>query len=263
MASISAAVRRVKEDPGAVLSREHVGAACNEVGHRFRDRKLDPFLTIVSMVVQVMHGNTAIGHVVRLMHAAFNESAFCQARTRLPLEVLMLLLRKMTKGLRETLADPSTPGLWRGRRTLLIDGSGFSMPDTAALAAFFGLGPGQKPGCGFPVGHMVALFDAATGLLLDLTTAAGRAGDLTMAASMRTWLRRADILVGDRGFCSFAHLAVLQTLGVDGVFGLHTGHARITGPCAASVAAATPTATTPKSRCWSGASPPTSRSSSG
>jgi hypothetical protein len=221
MASIRAALCRVKEDPGTVLSREHVYAACQEANHRFRDRKLDPFLTIVSMVVQVLHGNTAIGHVVRLMHSSFNESAFCQARTRLPLEVLRLLLGKQTLGLRQTLADPTTPGLWRGRRTLLIDGSGFSMPDTAALAAFFGLGAGQRPGCGFPVGHMVAMFDAATGLLLDLTTAAGRAGDLTMAAAMRAWLRRGDILVGDRGFCSYAHLAVLQTLGVDGVFRLH------------------------------------------
>lgn len=221
MASISAALRRVKEDPGTVLSREHVRAACGEIGHRFRDRKLDPFLTIVAMVVQVMHGNTAIGHVVRLMHSAFNESAFCQARTRLPLEVLMLLVGKMTTGVREMLADPSTPGLWRGRRTLLVDGSGFSMPDTAALTARFGMGPGQKPGIGFPIGHMVALFDAATGLLLDLTTAAGCIGDPTMAASMRAWLHRGDILVGDRAFCSFAHLAVLRALGVDGVFRLH------------------------------------------
>ena len=135
--------------------------------------------------------------------------------------MLKLLLQRITSGLREKLNDPSTPGLWRGRRTLLVDGTGFSMPDTAAMVAFFGLGTAQKPGCGFPVGHMVALFDAATGLLLDFVTAAGCAGDITLAASLRAWLRRGDILVGDRGFCSFAHLAVLRTLGVDGVFRLH------------------------------------------
>ena len=173
MASIRDAVRRVKEDPMAVLNRADVCAACVEAGHRFRERTLDPFFTIMAMVVQTMHGNTAIGHLVRLMDASFNESAYCQARTRLPLRVLKLLLQRITSGLREKLNDPSTPGLWRGRRTLLVDGTGFSMPDTAAMVAFFGLGTAQKPGCGFPVGHMVALFDAATGLLLDFVTAAG------------------------------------------------------------------------------------------
>src|SRR5262245_49858798 len=112
MASISAAARRVKQDPGGVLDREQVREACREVGHCFRARKLDPFLTIISMVVQVMHGNTAIAHVVRLMHAAFNESAFCQARVRLPLELLLVLLGRMVAGVRGTLAD--APGLWRG-----------------------------------------------------------------------------------------------------------------------------------------------------
>ena len=221
MASMRDAVRRVKEDPIAVLKRADVSAACVEAGHTFRDRTLDPFFTIMSMVVQTLHGNTAITHLVRLMDASFNASAYCQARTRLPLKVLMLLLQRITCGLREKISSPSTPGLWRGRRTLLVDGTGFSMPDVAALVAFFGLGSGQKPGCGFPVGHMVALFDAATGLLLDFVTAAGCAGDITLAASLRSWLRRGDILVGDRAFCSFAHLAVLQTLGVDGVFRLH------------------------------------------
>ena len=221
MASMRDAVRRVKEDPIAVLKRSDVSAACLEAKHTFRDRTLDPYFTIMSMVVQTLHGNTAITHLVRLMDASFNASAYCQARTRLPLKVLMLLLQGITRGLREKIDSPSTPGLWRGRRTLLVDGTGFSMPDVATLVAFFGLGPNQTPGCGFPVGHMVAVFDAATGLLLDFVTAAGCAGDITLAASLRSWLRRGDIRVGDRAFCAFAHLAVLRTLGVDGVFRLH------------------------------------------
>ena len=44
-------------------------------------------------------------------------------------------------------------GLWRGHRTLLIDGSAFSMPDTPELQSPFGQPGGQKPGCGFPGGQ--------------------------------------------------------------------------------------------------------------
>ena len=221
MVSMASAAQRVKSDPGAVLSREQVQAACDRVKHRFRCRTLDPFLTIISMVVQVMHGNTAIAHLVRLMHGAFNGSAYCQARARLPLGVMLELLAEMARRVRGVLEDVDTPGDWYGHRTLLVDGSGFSMPDTPALVKFFGLHPHQRPGVGFPVGYFVALFDAATGLLIDLVVAAGRAGELTLAAGLRQWLRRGDILIGDRAFCSFAHLAVLGGLGVDALFRLH------------------------------------------
>lgn len=221
MVSIASAARRVKADPAAVLSRAYVDAACRRVGHRFRCRTLDPFLTITAMLVQVMHANTAIPHVVRLMDHAFSPSALCQARARLPLAVLLLLLREMSTRLRGVLDDPATPGGWRGHRTLLIDGTGFSMPDTPALAKHFGTPPHQRPGCSFPVGHMVALFDAAAGLVIDMVIAAGRAGDITLAAGLRGWLQEGDVLIGDRGLCSFDHLAVLRQFGVHGLFRLH------------------------------------------
>ena len=54
-------------------------------------------------------------------------------------------------------------GLWFGHRVLLIDGSSFSMPDVAALQAYFGQPGNQAKGCGFPVAHILALFHAAPG----------------------------------------------------------------------------------------------------
>ena len=59
-------------------------------------------------------------------------------------------------------------GLWFGHRVLLIDGSSFSMPDVAALQAYFGQPGNQAKGCGFPVAHILALFHAGTGLLLEV-----------------------------------------------------------------------------------------------
>lgn len=220
MVSIAQAARRVKHDPGAVLSRSCINAACERAGHRFRRRTLDPFLTIVAMITQVMHGHTSIAHVVRLMHGAFTESAFCQARTRLPLAVLTTLLHELARGVRGMLDDDATPGRWRGLRTLLIDGTGFSMPDTPALAAHFGYPSHQRPGCGFPIGHLAAVFDAATGLVLDLIATTRRTGELTLAAGLRAWMRAGDLLVGDAQFDSYAHLAVLHEAGMHGLFRL-------------------------------------------
>ena len=55
---------------------------------------------------------------------------------------------------------------------LLVDGSSFSMPDTAALQAHFGQPGNQAKGCGFPVAHILAPFHAGTGLLLEVFRAA-------------------------------------------------------------------------------------------
>ena len=84
-------------------------------------------------------------------------SAFCQARARLPLDVFQTVLRAVVK-----ILVPATEvaGLWFGHRVLLIDGSSFSMPDVAALQAYFGQPGNQAKGCGFPVAHILALFHA-------------------------------------------------------------------------------------------------------
>ena len=62
--------------------------------------------------------------------------------------------------------DDRPEGRWLGHRVFLLDGSSFSMPDTAALRGHFGQPSGQADGCGFPVAHLMALFDARRGYLL-------------------------------------------------------------------------------------------------
>jgi len=220
MASFALAARRVMDDPGAVLEPQCITSACAAAGHRWRTRVLDPVLTVLAMAVQVMHANAAIAHVVRLMHACFSESAFCQARARLPLKVLTMLLELMTQGLRARLSSRGASegaGLWRGHRTLLIDGSGISMPDTPALANCFGYPANIHEGCGFPVAHLLAVFDLSSGLLLHALAAPWCVGDATMAARAHGLLEEGDVLVGDRNFGSYGQIAALLARGVHGV----------------------------------------------
>ncbi len=107
------------------------------------------------------------------------------------------------------------------RSAWLLDGSSCSMPDTPALQEHFGQPGGQKPGCGFPVAHLLVLFDAASGRLLDVLISPLRTGDLTRGAELHRHLRPGDVLLGDRGFCSYAHLALLSQQNVQVVFRLH------------------------------------------
>ncbi len=102
--------------------------------------------------------------------------------------------------------DTEAIGRWRGHRTFLVDGSSFSMPDTPALQAHFGQPGNQAKGCGFPVAHLLALFHAGTGLLLEVNAAPLRTQDFAGLAGVLGWLTAGDVLVADRGFCSFASL---------------------------------------------------------
>ena len=114
-----------------------------------------------------------------------------------------------------------TVELWRGHRTFLEDGSAFSMPDTPELPAHFGQPGAQAKGCGFPIAHILALFHAGKGLLLEVIAAPMRSHDMAGITGILPLLMARDVLVADRGFCSFAHLALLVAKGVHAVFRLH------------------------------------------
>src|SRR5262249_52740057 len=69
--------------------------------------------------------------------------------------------------------------------------------------------------------HLMALFHAGTGLLREAFAVPLEVHDMALAARLHPQLRAGDVLVGDRGFCSFAHLALLVRRGVHAVFRIH------------------------------------------
>jgi hypothetical protein len=218
MVSIRHVLAQIKDDWTACLSEEHLTRICRETGATWRNRTLNPVMAIYVFLLQVLHGNTAMTNLPRLSGKRFTPAAYCQARQRLPLAALRRLLHETGVPLR-TVAGGAPR--WRGHRTWLIDGSSCSMPDTPALRKHFGQPTGQKPGCGFPVAHLLVLFDAASGRLLDVLASSWRIHDLTRVAELHQHLRPGDVLVADRGFCSYAHVALLQQQGVFVVFRLH------------------------------------------
>jgi hypothetical protein len=216
--SIRAAIRRIKSEVALWLTREAIEDVCSAVGHVWRNRILDPATTVHLFVLQVLHGNTACAHVPRLGDVRASGEAYGQARARLPLAVFERLLRGIVDRLRGSTLDE---GRWRGHRTFLADGSSLSMPDTPQLQEYFGQPGMQKAGCGFPIMHVLALFHAATGLLLRVAAAPLRTHDLSQIGQLHPELAAGDVLVGDRAFSSFAHLALLKARQLFGVFRVH------------------------------------------
>jgi hypothetical protein len=209
---------RLRQDLADALSPEAIRLACRQAQHSWRNRTLDPVATVSLFLLQVLHGNTACQHVVHFGNWAFSAEAYCKARKRLPLRVLQILLEQVAAGLRRrTTADAR----WLGHRVWIEDGSSFSMPDVPALQDYFGQPSGQRPGCGFPVAKWVALFDLATGMLLRVSVNPLRTHDMSKASEVEGDVEPGDVVLGDRGFCSYAHIAALAARGIHAVFRLH------------------------------------------
>lgn len=212
---IQQAVMRIKHDVGRALDAETVESICRDVGHTWRQRQLGPTATIQGFLLQILHGNTACSHVPRLVGKEVTAKAYGLARKRLPLEVFQQLLTVICGRLRRHVNDT---GRWLGHRVWVVDGTGCSMPDTPSLQKEFGQPPMQRAGCGFPVAHLLALFHVGTGMLLRVAVGPLRTADMTLANHVHRELQRGDIVLGDRAFGTFGHLAALTAAGAYGVF---------------------------------------------
>jgi Transposase DDE domain len=223
MVSLEPALRCVKENLSGVLSRQTIEQACERQGYTWRAGPLDPAQTVRLFLRQVVEGNVAGTEVVRLAGGGFTEAAWCQAKQRFPLAVL----RDLSEQVRDRIgrSDMTVPeSTWRGDEVCLVDASNFSMPDTPDLRRHFGEVPGQKPGCGFPIAHLLLVFNLLSGVLIYDEASAFKTGDVNNMPHAHPSLRPGTVLLGDDTFGSFAHIALLLQRNLHGVFPSH--HAR-------------------------------------
>jgi hypothetical protein len=194
-----------------------VDQLCRDAGLLWRDRLLTPLITLRLFVLQILHGNTSIAHLRQLCGVDFAPSSYCEARQRLPLEVIRGLLATMLQWANRS----ANAVVLLGQRVFICDASSHSMSDTPELRGRFGLPPGTKPGVGYPVAKLMGLMDAATGLFYALIGVPLFTHDMRHVLQLHPVLRGGDILLGDRAYCTYAHLALLQLRGVFGCFRLH------------------------------------------
>lgn len=214
--SLADAIALVNQDAATFFDADLIEADCSAFGHCFRHRKLSPRNLVLHFLRQVMVGNTSCTHVSQFGDAVFTPSAYCRARQALPLEVIESLQ------LRTAAAMSGGGGTWCGRRTVLLDGTSCSMPDTDELREHFGYPGGQKPGLGFPSAHVLCLFNHATGLLLENIVAPRATNDLEGLPDILRFMREEDVLVADRAFGCFVAMALCRRRNADAVLRLNT-----------------------------------------
>lgn len=190
-----------------------------------RERNFPPTVTLAMFINQVLDEDGSLQQAVNqwavqmaaegLTGVSTNTGAYCRARQRLDVSLIKTLCQETGRLLHEA-AQPEWR--WRGRSVKLVDGTGLSMPDTAANQACYPQPSSQTQGVGFPHIRMVGVTCLATGGLLSagLGRHAGKGqGELGLMRSLDDVFEAGDVVLADALYCSYFMIAQLQAKGVD------------------------------------------------
>lgn len=182
--------------------------------------------TFWGFFTQVLDADGGCQEVVRKVQAfaasrsmpvpSASTSAYCQARGKLERGGLERILKHTC----EHLQQRGRNRWWKDRRVVVVDGTGVSMPDTPANQQAYPQPGSQKPGCGFPQARICACFCLQTGALLSHRLSHIKDGELTLLRQQWDEFNPGDIMMGDKGFCSYYDVWKFQERGVDTVMTL-------------------------------------------
>lgn len=180
-------------------------------------------VTFWSFLLQVLRPATSCREALRQVQSALatqgrsisaSTGGFCQARLRLPVLLLRRLLHRLGAGGERT---------WFGLRPVLVDCTHVRMAADTPENRRYRQPAGIRPGCGFPVLKVAALFSLATGRILTFATGELYRHDLPLSKRLWRWLKPGDVVVGDRAFCDYVSIAILLARGVHTLFRAHQG----------------------------------------
>ena len=219
---------------GQVLSNEQIEHAAQRQKLAFGTGAHDIYslpLTLWAFITQVTsESKSCVAAVARVLAwlasqgrpgAAAGTGAYCKARAKLTELFLWFLTCDVGRQLEEQALDDWR---WHGKRVVMVDGSTLSMPDTPANQEAYPQSRSQQPGVGFPIMRWVALLGLATGAVLDSAFGPYRGkqtGEAALFRALLPSLRRGDVVLADRYYCSYWLIALLLAQGVDVVFRKH------------------------------------------
>lgn len=197
-----------------------------ESGALSRRRLFSKENTFWSFFSQILDADGGCKEVVRKLQAAVVEkdqplpssstAAYCKARQRLELSTLESIHQHLSDQLRDRAGDD----LLSSRRIVVVDGTGLSMPDTKENQEPWPQTKRQKPGCGFPQARLCACFNLHNGALLSYELGNKKSHELMLLRKQWDTFEAGDILLGDKGFCSYYDQSKLRDRGVDSMITL-------------------------------------------
>ena len=207
-----------------ILTEEVIAQALTAL-RGWLDRIFSPLITLWVFLGQVLSADHSCRAAVARLLAhrlaqgqspcSAETGAYCQARKRLPESFFADVARHTGRSL-DSKVDPQW--LWKRRRVYIYDGSTVSMPDTEENQAEYPQPRTQKPGLGFPLARIAAIFSLACGTVLDVGICryAGK-GQSELGLLRTSWnlFVPGDVLLADRLMCAWTEMVMLKQRGVD------------------------------------------------
>ena len=213
MAAFDLALAHVRHGAENLLVSDRVSQLARDRGVQFRNTPLNPGRTLRLFVQQIANGNIACSAVHYLAGEEFSDTAWCQARKRLPQDLIREVHRQVVEEARRDLDHSDNVGDgasgWHGHRTFIVDGSSDSMPDAPELRDHYGVPLPCREGLGFPMSHLLLLMEHRSGLFIDCVDSPMYSSDMSQTPAMHGHLRQGDVLLGDDSFAGWAHFALL------------------------------------------------------
>ena len=213
-----------------ILPDRVITDACDEVGHRYRARKITPILTVLHMIVAAIWPEDSFTASWHLLWASFAANfpsmagksppggTVSKARKRLSLEVWHKIVAWLSQQ-GQTYSEKFDQ--WRGHRVVAVDGTCMTVPNTKKLCDTFGLSKGNNGVRLYPLVRMVCLSVVETMVVINYRLGGYKTDENTLLKPMLKTLRKGDLLLADRHFAGANLYWLYMTNGLEYLTWVH------------------------------------------
>ena len=211
-----------------------------QTGRRFYQRTLPPLLVVWGFIYQRLNPDHTCdaawaylsSDAVRVRFglaarsrgvSSESNSAYCQARKRLPWPVVQGVLAVTARAIQRSLGEA---GLWHGYRVNLFDGSTLRLPASPDLTHHYGVATNQHGSSHWPILRLVAGFDLFSGVANEVAEGRYATGEHPLAVQLIRRLGAGFLHIGDRNFGVYHLVQVITARHSEAVLRLKITQAR-------------------------------------
>jgi putative transposase len=187
-----------------------------------RERPYSLHRTFWCFVWQMLNEHASCREVVRQLQAALvlqggppldeGNSGYCQARARLPLDLLEATLADTARAA-DRLATPTA--FLQGRIVKVIDCTTLTLPDTEENQKLYPQPKFQRPGCGFPIMKLMVIGSLRSGAVIHIVRGNYYQHEMRLFHVAQPTLAPNEIIIYDRAAGHFVGAAQVRAQGAD------------------------------------------------
>ena len=199
-----------------------VPAAALQPARTERERPYSLRRTFWCFVWQMLNEHASCREVVRQLQALLviqggppldeGNSGYCQARARLPLDLLESTLADTARAA-DRLVGPT--GFLQGRSVKVIDCTTLTLPDTPENQQRYPQPKTQRPGCGFPLMRLMVIGSLRSGAVVHTVRGDYYHSEMRLFHAARPTLVANEIIIYDRAAGHFVGAAQVRVQGAD------------------------------------------------